>query len=61
MSRDTILKKKAAPLDKYYIPTHYPNGLPDGIPAEAFDAVDAEHALGEISDRLCTGSYVTRV
>jgi HEPN domain-containing protein len=39
------LKKKAAPLDKYYIPTRYPNGLPDGIPAEAFDAVDAERAL----------------
>jgi HEPN domain-containing protein len=39
------LGKKAAPLDKYYITTRYPNGLPDGIPAEAFDAVDAEHAL----------------
>jgi HEPN domain-containing protein len=39
------LRTKAAPLDKYYIPTRYPNGLPDGIPAEAFDAVDAERAL----------------
>jgi len=39
------LKKRAAPLDKYYIPTRYPNGLPDGIPAEAFDIVDAERAL----------------
>ena len=39
------LKQKAAPLDKYYIPTRYPNGLPGGIPAEAFDAVDADRAL----------------
>jgi HEPN domain-containing protein len=27
------------------IPTPYPNGLPGGIPAEAFDQVDAERAL----------------
>jgi HEPN domain-containing protein len=23
-------------LDSYYIPIRYPNGLPDGIPAEVF-------------------------
>jgi HEPN domain-containing protein len=39
------LKRAAAPLDKYYIPTRYPNGLPDGIPAEAFDVVDGDRAL----------------
>ncbi|MBL7065859.1 MAG: HEPN domain-containing protein [Anaerolineae bacterium] len=32
-------------LDRHYIPTRYPNGLPGGIPAEAFDAEDAEKAL----------------
>ncbi len=32
-------------LDRHYIPTRYPNGLPGGIPAEAFDADDAEKAL----------------
>ncbi len=32
-------------LDRHYIPTRYPNGLPGGIPAEAFDAQDAEKAL----------------
>jgi HEPN domain-containing protein len=37
--------RKAAVLDKYYIPTRYPNGLPGGIPADAFDAADAERAL----------------
>jgi len=33
-------------LDRHYIPTRYPNGLPGGIPAEAFDADDADKALG---------------
>lgn len=40
------LKKRIASLDKYYIPTRYPNGLPGGIPAEAFDEDDARRALG---------------
>jgi HEPN domain-containing protein len=32
-------------LDKYYIPTRYPNGLPGGIPSRAFTADDARQAL----------------
>jgi HEPN domain-containing protein len=39
------LRQQAAPLDKYYIPTRYPNGLPGGIPSEAFDQTDADRAL----------------
>jgi len=39
------LRATVAPLDKYYIPTRYPGSLPGGIPAEAFDAKDAERAL----------------
>ncbi len=39
------LREQAAPLDKYYIPTRYPNGLPGGIPSEAFDQADADRAL----------------
>lgn len=39
------IQAQAALLDKYCIPTRYPNGLPGGIPAEAFDAHDAERAL----------------
>lgn len=39
------LRRRAAPLDKYYIPTRYPNGLPGGIPSEAFDQADADRAL----------------
>jgi HEPN domain-containing protein len=32
-------------LDKYYIPTRYPNALPGGIPSESFDKGDAEKAI----------------
>jgi HEPN domain-containing protein len=39
------LLKDAAPLDKFYIPTRYPSGLPGGIPAEAFSQADAEAAV----------------
>ncbi len=39
------IKRKAASLDKYYIPTRYPNGLPGGIPSEAFDKDDAQKAI----------------
>jgi len=35
---------EAANLDRYYIPTRYPNGLPGGTPSEAYDSVDSEHA-----------------
>lgn len=37
--------KGAGGLDKYYIPTRYPNGLPGGLPFEAFDEGDAKKAL----------------
>lgn len=35
----------AAPLDRNYIPTRYPNGLPGGLPYEAFNQAAAEEAL----------------
>jgi HEPN domain-containing protein len=40
------LQSCAAPLDKYYIPTRYPNGLPGGIPSMAFVLDDANLAMG---------------
>jgi HEPN domain-containing protein len=39
------LKKEVAPLDRFYIPTRYPNGLPGGIPADAYTVEDADRAL----------------
>jgi HEPN domain-containing protein len=32
-------------LDGYYIPTRYPNGLPDGIPADVFTKQAANQAV----------------
>jgi HEPN domain-containing protein len=37
--------KRWSLLDGYYIPTRYPNGLPDGIPAEVYTQ---EAALGAV-------------
>ena len=38
--------KRASVLDKYYIPTRYPDGLPGGVPYEMFDEDDASKAIG---------------
>lgn len=32
-------------LDQYYVPTRYPNGLPDDIPANVFSRAQAAEAL----------------
>jgi HEPN domain-containing protein len=34
-----------APLDGYYIPTRYPTGLPDSIPARVYTRAAAEETL----------------
>ncbi|MBM3181979.1 MAG: HEPN domain-containing protein [Chloroflexi bacterium] len=39
----------AAFLDKYYIPTRYPNGLPDLTPAQSYGAEDAKMAMERAS------------
>jgi HEPN domain-containing protein len=39
------LVRSGASLDVYYIPTRYPNGLPGGLPADAFGADDAARAI----------------
>jgi HEPN domain-containing protein len=42
-------------LDGYYIPTRYPNGLPDGIPAHVFTEEAAAGAVSlarEVVDRM---------
>ena len=39
------LREIAQQLDQYYIPTRYPNGLPDGIPADVFTRTQAEAAV----------------
>jgi len=39
------LKEDAAILDGFYIPTRYPNGLPDSIPAEVYNKKTALEAV----------------
>lgn len=34
-------------LDKLYVPTRYPNGLPSGAPADYFTRAEAEAAIGQ--------------
>ena len=55
--------KRWSILDGYYIPTRYPNGLPDGIPANVYteeaarDAVKlAEEAVSWVRDLVEGGS-----
>ena len=39
------LRDEIAPLDAYYIPTLYPNGLPDSIPAKIYTQPVAKEVL----------------
>jgi HEPN domain-containing protein len=45
------LREQAAPLDGYYIPTRYPNGLPDGIPARVYTRRAADETL-DMADQV---------
>ncbi|PWR75505.1 HEPN domain-containing protein [Methanospirillum stamsii] len=45
------LRPEAAPLDGLYIPTRYPNAVPDSIPADVFTRPAAVSAL-EITDKV---------
>ena len=40
-----MLREDVAPLDGYYIPTRYPNSLPDSIPAKVYTLRVAEEVL----------------
>jgi HEPN domain-containing protein len=39
------LREAVAPLDGYYVPTRYPNGLPDSIPARVYTRRAAEETM----------------
>jgi len=47
--------EKAASLDKFYIPTRYPNGLPDLTPEQSYFRQDAEQAIALAVDLLTAG------
>jgi HEPN domain-containing protein len=45
-----LIKTVAVLLDKFYLDTRYPSGLPGGVPAEAYDAYDSSRALEVAKD-----------
>ncbi|HID62194.1 MAG TPA: HEPN domain-containing protein [Anaerolineae bacterium] len=46
------LTSQVSKLDRFYIPTRYPNGLPGGVPAEVYDKQDAEGAIALATEVL---------
>lgn len=46
------LRDAASALDKLYIPTRYPDALPDAIPAESYRRSEIERALSEAQSIL---------
>lgn len=54
---DPTLLEAAKVLDKFYIPTRYPNSLVEGAPTEFYTRQEAEHALrcAEQILRFCAG------
>jgi HEPN domain-containing protein len=44
------LRDAAKALDKCYIPTRYPNGLPAGAPADAYTEAEARQAMQHAQD-----------
>jgi len=45
------LRQELGVMDQYYVPTRYPNGLPGGVPYEAYTRDQARRAL-ETCDRV---------
>jgi HEPN domain-containing protein len=54
---DSDLLDRARALDKLYVPTRYPNGLPKGAPADYYTKAEAERALAdaEVVVAVCRG------
>lgn len=48
------LRPRVAGLDLFHIPTRYPNGLPGGLPADAFDRDEADRAIDRADQVLRT-------
>ena len=48
-----FILKRAKILDQYYIPTRYPNGLPDGTPHEYFSKEDANLCVKYARKIIC--------
>jgi HEPN domain-containing protein len=56
-SRFSFLVDGAKKLDRFYIPTRYPNGLPGGSPFQVFDHQDLKKAVDALEQimAVCRG------
>lgn len=43
------VEEQAKRLDRFYIPTRYPNGLPGGLPFQSYSKRDLSEALADLS------------
>ena len=44
-------RRVAGKVDRYYVPTRYPDAIPGGVPFEAFDEAEAKEAV-EVAGRI---------
>jgi HEPN domain-containing protein len=44
---DDVMLDRGRALDKLYVPTRYPNGLPAGAPVDYYTRSEAERAIGD--------------
>lgn len=49
--RERLWRETVSPLGGYYVPTRYPDGLPDSIPVRVYMRRSAEETL-EMTDRV---------
>jgi HEPN domain-containing protein len=55
------LQDRCRRLDQLYIPTRYPNGLPDGVPHDFYDAGLSEQALADLEAVIaCAQRFVSQ-
>jgi HEPN domain-containing protein len=50
----------AARLDRHYIPTRYPNGLPGGSPFQSYSAGDLASALADLGALIAAAQRFLR-
>ena len=55
------LERFGSVLDRFYIPTRYPNGLPDMTPEMAFSMEDAETCVGYAQEILDTVRLILKL
>ena len=54
------IQSEARRLDRYYIPTRYPNGLPGGTPFQVFTTEDLGEALDDVRNVFkIAGNYLS--